>query len=211
LAFSTDQQSPFYTQALEVYSTVNNLTTSQTNTALYWNDNPVSTATPGGHSLSILTQVLAKENSNLAFAAEAYARLGIGLNDAFISCWKAKYTYNLIRPVSYINQNMDTSWHTVVSTPPFPEYTSGHSVQSGAMTRILSDIFGYTYSFTDHTHEGRTDFDGTPRTYASFNDAASEAAISRLYGGIHYRAAIENGLIQGKQVGANVSSIVLKK
>lgn len=211
LAFSTDPASPFYVQALEVYATVNNLTTAQTDVAKYWSDDAGKTSTPGGHSISILNQVLAKENSNLAFAAEAYARLGIGLNDAFISCWKAKYTYNLIRPVSYIQQNMDTSWHPILSTPPFPEYTSGHSVQSGAMARILSNLFGYDYAFTDHTHESRTDIDGSPRTYSSFDEAAQEAAISRLYGGIHYRAAIDYGVTQGRQVGNNINSMVLTK
>ncbi|MFT6127235.1 MAG: hypothetical protein ACJAVA_001722, partial [Flavobacteriaceae bacterium] len=99
------------------------------------------------------------------------------------------------------------NWGTILETPPFPEYTSGHSVQSGALAKILTSIFGEDYSFTDRTHEDRTDIDGTPRDYDTFYDMAEEAAISRLYGGIHFQEGIDLGLIQGYQIGENVIDI----
>ncbi|GAB4420228.1 MAG: hypothetical protein OHK0039_33580 [Bacteroidia bacterium] len=97
----------------------------------------------------------------------------------------------------------------MLNTPPFPEYTSGHSVQTGAAVRVLSDLFGYSYSFEDYTHVDRTDIDGSPRSFASFMEMAEETAISRLYGGIHYRAGIDNGGTQGWTIGANISALVM--
>lgn len=205
--FSTDPVSPFYQQALEVFVTVNNLTPEQEKIAQFWSDDPGQPGTPPGHSISIATQVLQNENTDLAKAAETYCKVGIAVADAFISCWKCKYEHNLLRPITYIRDVMDPNWNTVLNTPPFPEYTSGHSVQSGATAQVLSDLFGYNYAFTDKTHEKRGDIDGSPRFYHSFFDAANEAALSRLYGGIHYRDAIEIGLEQGKKVGESVSRL----
>ena len=112
----------------------------------------------------------------------------------FIACWQAKFAYNLLRPVTYIRQHIDPKWEPLLITPPFPEYPSGHSTQSGAAAGVLTAIFGEGFAFEDATHED----DGlAPRAFASFHDAAKEAAISRLYGGIHYRAAIDRGLEQG--------------
>ncbi|MDX2284371.1 MAG: vanadium-dependent haloperoxidase [Bacteroidia bacterium] len=209
-AYSEQPNSVFYAQALEVYAVVKSATPAQRATAQYWSDDPGVTATPPGHSVSILRQVLTAENADLGRAAEAFARLGMGLHDAFISCWKTKYETNLIRPVSYIQSRIDPSFMPVLPTPPFPEYTSGHSVQSGAAAQILTDLFGNDYQFADRTHAERTDIDGTPRVYGSFYEFADEAAISRLYGGIHYRAAIEEGVAQGKAIGRNISAIRLR-
>ncbi len=205
--YSTDVNSEFWLELMEVYNAVNNLTTAQEVVAFYWSDDPGTTATPPGHSLSILKQVLEKENSNLATAAEAFAKLGMAVHDAFISCWKAKYTYNLIRPITVIHAEIDPNFSIPLITPPFPEYTSGHSVQSGAAAQVLTNMFGDNYAFTDYTHQHRSDIDGSPRSFTSFFDFANEAAISRLYGGIHYRSAIEIGVEQGKEVGANISAL----
>lgn len=205
--FSTDPGSPFYAQALEVYTVVNNLTQEEKTIARYWSDDPGLPGTPPGHSISIATQVLEKENASLALAAETYCKLGIAISDAFVSCWRCKYHFNLLRPITYIQEYMDNGWNSLLTTPPFPEYTSGHSVQSGAAAQVLSDLFGYNYAFTDRTHEHRTDIDGSPRSYDSFFDMAQEAAISRLYGGIHYRDAIEVGIGQGIKIGQLVREI----
>ena len=97
------------------------------------------------------------------------------------------------------------------SNPPFPEFTYGHSVQSGALAEIMTDLFGENYTFTDTTHAFRTDIDGSARTYASFYALAEEAAISRLYGGIHYMEAIDGGLEQGYQIGRNVNELQFDK
>src|SRR5262249_944166 len=163
----------------------------------FWADDPFRTATPAGHSISILTQVLEQENATLDVAAEAYAKLGIALADAFITCWKAKYEYNLIRPVTYIQRVIDSSWSPPLTTPPFPEYPSGHSVESGAAAAVLTSIFGQAYAFTDHTHD---EWGLLPCSFPSFNAFAKEAALSRMYGGIHFRSAIEKGLEQGSCV-----------
>ena len=190
-----------------MYQTVNDLTPEQLAIATYWSDDPGTTATPPGHSLSILRQVLAAQDSSLADAAEVTARLGLAVCDAFIACWRTKYQYNLLRPITYVREHVDPGWGDPLplTTPPFPEYTSGHSVQSGAAAEVLTAFFG-PVAFTDRTHDGR----GLPaRSFASFREAADEAAISRLYGGIHFRSAIDLGLAQGRCIGLAAASLPL--
>lgn len=213
LLYSEEVDSPFYRQAQEVYNTVRLLTPEQRIIALYWADDPGHTSTPPGHSLSIVNQLLQQQEAPLGLVAEVYAKVGIALADAFIGCWKAKYEYNRIRPISYIQLLIDPLWNTPtvtdpVVTPPFPEYTSGHSVQSGAVAEVLTSLFGDQVAFTDHTHERRGFL---PRSYDSFWAMANEAAISRLYGGIHYRDAIENGLDQGRCIGQQVLALHFKQ
>jgi hypothetical protein len=209
--YSDTSNTLFNIAALEVYSIVKNATPTQIIIAKYWSDDPGIPGTPPGHLLSVTTQVLQKENWNLAKSVEAYAKVGIALSDGFVSCWRCKYKHNYLRPITFIRSKLDADWTSLLETPPFPEYTSGHSVASGATARVLSDLFGYKYSFTDRTHELRTDINGTPRSFASFNDMAAEAAISRLYGGIHYREAIEKGVAQGIQVGEEVGKLKMRK
>jgi hypothetical protein len=208
-AYSTSPTSMFYAQALEVHDAVNNLDAEQEEIALFWADDPGITATPPGHSCSILSQTLESEDASLALAAEAYAKVGIAVADAFIACWHTKYVTYLVRPITYIRNNIPgaASWSTFVNTPPFPEYTSGHSVQSGAAFQVLTDLFGEDFAFTDRYHLNRA---GTERSFGSFNDAAEEAAISRLYGGIHYRAAIDLGVAQGQCIGSAVSALAFE-
>ena len=210
-SFSTDKNSIFYSQALEVYSVSKSLTNEQSTIAQFWSDDPGAPGTPPGHSVSIATIALKNTNATLSKAAETYAKLGMAVSDAFVSCWKCKYVFNLLRPITYIRENIDASWTTLLPTPAFPEYTSGHSVQSGATARVLSDLFGYNFSFMDNTHAKRTDINGSPRTFRSFDHFAAEAAISRLYGGIHYRQAIELGVDQGTKVGDLINSLKFKE
>jgi PAP2 superfamily len=211
IPYSDIPTSLFHVQALEVYSVSKNLTAAQKTIAEFWSDDPGIPGTPPGHSVSIATIALKKENANLAKAAETYAKVGMALSDAFVSCWKCKFDHNYIRPISYIRDKFEANWSTILTTPPFPEYTSGHSVQSGAASRVLSDIFGYSFTFIDNTHESRTDIDGRPRTYKSFYEFADEAAISRLYGGIHFREAIDKGVAQGRKVGEEIGKLNFKK
>ena len=210
-SFSTDPNSEFYRQASEVYQVKQNLTPEQERIAKFWSDDPGIGGTPPGHSISIATQVLQKEQADLALAAETYAKVGIAVSDAFISCWKCKYDFNLMRPVTYIREQFDAAWLPLLNTPPFPEYTSGHSVQSGATATVLTDLFGNQYRFTDYTHELRVDIDGSPRSYDSFMEMANEAASSRLYGGIHFRDGIDAGLVQGAKIGEAVNSLPIHK
>jgi hypothetical protein len=202
-AYSEDRRSPFYEEAYECYRAVTDLTGEQEAMVRFWSDDPGTTPTPPGHSISILTQVVRALDLPLSQAAEAYAKVGIAVADAFISCWSTKYRDNLLRPVTYIRRLIDPDWTPLLVTPPFPEYTSGHSVQSAAAARVLTDLLG-PVAFTDRTHESR----GLPsRSFASFTDAAREAAASRMYGGIHFRAAIDRGLEQGVSVGRRVGAL----
>jgi hypothetical protein len=202
--FSTAPGSEFHSMALEVYDTVNNRTAEQETIALFWADGPTATGTPPGHWISITSQILEADSESLAKAAEAYVRIGIAVADAFICCWNTKYQYNLIRPVSYIQAHIDPLWTSFIVTPAFPEYTSGHSTQSGAASVVLTDLFGVR-SFTDATHViHNPGLNLAPRTFSSFAEAADEAAQSRLYGGIHFAPANENGLAQGACVGQTI-------
>jgi hypothetical protein len=202
-AYSVDPGSECYIEAREVYDTVDNLTPEQLLIALYWADNPGQTGTPPGHSIAIVGHVVTQYDVPLDLAAEAYAKVGIAVADAFISCWWMKYEYNLLRPITYIRDVIDPAWSSPIATPPFPEYTSGHSVQSGAAAQVLTDLFGEV-PFVDYTHVDRG---MAPRSFDDFFAFADEAAISRLYGGIHYRTAIERGVDQGRCIGQVVTAL----
>lgn len=208
---SEAEDSRLYLEAREVYETVRGLTPQQRDIALFWSDDPGQTPTPAGHWVSILGTVVRDRNPSFATAVEAYARLGIAVNDAFIATWETKYRYDLLRPITYIQRVIDPTWNAEaitdpVITPPFPEYTSAHSVASSAAATALTQAFG-AVAFTDRIHEARG---LAPRSYASFPEAAAEAAISRLYGGIHYRSGIEEGLAQGACVGDRVAAIAFR-
>lgn len=207
-AYSADPSSPMYQEAQEVYDTVRNLTPEQREIALFWADDPNLTATPPGHSVAIGTQILRDENASLAQAAEVYARLGIAVNDAFIGCWNTKYQYNRIRPIDYIRKFIDPNWNKPptdpVVTPPFPEYPSGHSTEIAAAGRVLGSLYGEDYVLVDRTQQ-RLGF--APRVFSSFEAMAEEAAMSRLYGGIHFRSGNEAGLEQGRCIGDRVMQL----
>jgi hypothetical protein len=206
-AYSEDPTSEFYQQAFEVYETVNDLTEEQRTIALFWADLAGESPTPAGHSLSITTQALEQLDASLDLAAEAFARVGVGESDAFIGCWATKYHYNLLRPVTFINALIDPDWESVLDTPPFPAYTSGHSNDVGAASTIMTALFGDGFVITDHTNDDRG---FAPRSFGSFFEAAEESAISRLYGGIHYRFDIEQGVEQGRCVGRAVNALTFR-
>jgi hypothetical protein len=205
--------SPFYLQVKEVYETVKNATDERRAIAAFWDCNPyvmnvrghamfaTKKITPGGHWMGIAAIAAMKVNADLAQSAEAYARTAIALADGFISSWDEKYRSNLVRPETVINAHLDEAWLPLLQTPPFPEYTSGHSVISNAAAAVLTDQFGDDFAFRDTTEVAY----GLPvRSFTSFNAAAAEAAVSRLYAGIHYRMAVEEGSLQGRQVGEHV-------
>lgn len=219
-AFSTDPKSEFYKYAYEVYETRKNLTEEQRDIASFWDCNPfvmnvkghVMFATkkisPGGHWMNIVRVASVKANADFAHAAEAYVRVAIALADAFIACWDEKYRSLLIRPESYINQYIDEEWTPLLQTPPFPEYISGHSTISGAASIALTGVFGDNFSYTDSTE---VEFGLSSRSFKSFNQAAEEAAISRLYGGIHYRPANDTGLRMGRSIGDFLNKKVITR
>jgi PAP2 superfamily len=203
-AFSADPASAFHAAAMEVYNVGRTLTDEQRTIASYWADGAGATGTPPGHWIAIVSQLARNERLSLAEAAEAYARVGIAVHDAFICCWHVKYATNLQRPVTYIRNNIDAGWAPFIATPNFPAYTSGHSTQSGAAATVLSDMFGLQ-RFTDTTHadHGLTPA-MAPRTFASFEEAAAEAAVSRLYGGIHYPFDNDDGFAAGQCIGRTI-------
>jgi PAP2 superfamily len=208
-AFSTSSQSDFYAAALQVYNVRLNLTDLQKTIADYWSDGPAATGTPSGHWIAIVSQIARNDDLSLAEAAEAYARVGIAVHDAFIACWNAKYAFNLQRPVTYINNNIDSNWRPYIVTPNFPTYTSGHSSQSAAAASVLTDMFGLKqFVDTTHTDHGLVPAQ-QPRTFNSFADAAAEAAISRLYGGIHFAFDNNNGMVCGECIGQKIHDRVM--
>jgi PAP2 superfamily len=202
--FSAEEGSSFYLQALEVKTTGDNLSNEQKDIARYWVDTPGETGTPAGHWLLIANQMVDVLDLKLERTAMMYALVGIAVGDSFISAWSYKYQDNLLRPETYIQEYIDPQWQPLIASPGFPEYPSGHSVVSGAAAEVLTGMFGIV-AFTDRSGQ-KHGFD--QRSFTSFEAAASEAAISRLYGGIHFRAAIENGLRQGRCVGRNVLDYV---
>jgi membrane-associated phospholipid phosphatase len=203
-AFSTDADSAFNAAATEVYNVGQSLTEEQKTIATYWADGAGATGTPAGHWIAIVSQLARKGRLSLAEWAEAYARVGIAVHDAFICCWHVKYATNLQRPVTYIRDNIDAGWLSFISTPNFPTYISGHSTQSGAAATVLADMFGQV-RFTDTTHSDHGLVPAhSPRTFASFEEAAAEAAVSRLYGGIHYPFDNDDGLVAGQCIGETV-------
>ena len=200
LAYSEDTTSSFYKMVNDLYVASLHLTDDQKSRALFWRDVPGVT-TPG-HWLRIVQQVLRQTNSHLDKAALAYALAGICLNDGNISVMQTKYTYNLVRPVTYIRNVIGaSSWLSFIPTPAHPEYSSAHSVVSAAASEALTAIFGNIGSFTDHTYDYLA---FAPRTFSSFRAIAADAGNSRFYGGIHYQPSIDAGLEQGRKVAANI-------
>jgi hypothetical protein len=211
--FDTAQGSAFMREAREVRDVQKTLTDDQRRIVAFWDDNPfvmnvqghtmfaLKKPSPGGHWMAITAVAARKAHADVMRSAEAYARTAVALADGFISCWDEKFRSNVIRPETYVNAYVDPTWVPLLQTPPFPEYTSGHSVISAAAATVLADQFGASFAFVD---SAGVDFGLPPRAFRSFDQAAEEAAISRLYGGIHYRRAVEQGALQGRRIGALV-------
>ncbi len=213
LPFDTAKTSPFYKQMLEVHGLSKTMTDEQRAIAAFWDCNPfvmhvqghtmfaTKKMSPGGHWMGIVRLASNKVNADITRASEAYAMTAIGLADGFLSVWAEKFRSNLVRPETMINTYLDESWQPLLQTPPFPEYTSGHSGISSAASVILTKVFGENFAFADSTE---VEYGLPVRAFTSFAQAADEASISRLYGGIHYRRAIEQGQVQGRKVGTLV-------
>ena len=197
LAWDTVPGTPFYNDADEINQIGINLTQEQIDIALFWNDK-LRTGTPPGHWFSIAKQVMQQRNYTLDKAAQVFVLIGAAGRDAFIACWKEKYEKNLLRPEDYIRHYDNPNFFPYIQTPSFPEYPSGHSTVSGAISEVLTKMIGDNISFTDMTH---VPINIAARTFASFRTAATEAGMSRMYGGIHFRTGNLNGIQIGTSIG----------
>lgn len=199
-AYSANPASPFYAMVKDVYDKSQALTPAQTAQAIYHRDAPGYPG--GGHFVAVLAQVLVKAGSMLDVAALVYAKTGIASFDAGTICFINKYTYNVERPINYIRQEMGHSgWNALFNTPGHPEFPSAHAVNGSAIAAMLTDVLGGNFQFTLNTYE----YLGLPaRSYNSFNAMAKEMSDSRVFGGIHYQASCDKGLLLGEKVAQNI-------
>jgi hypothetical protein len=208
--FSLNNNSQYYKELMETYNVVKNSTPTQDTIARYWDDNAFVTqhdghltyaskkTTPPGHWMGIIAILSKQQKASEISTAKAYALAAAAMFDGFITCWTEKYKSKTVRPITVIQENIDRNWNPILQTPPFPEYISGHSVISSAAAGILSHILG-NIAFTDTTE---MQYLGLKRHFESIDKAAKEVSISRIYGGIHYRAAVVQGSKQGQKIGA---------
>lgn len=209
-AYSEDKNSAFYKGAMELYQHSKKADTTQHMIAWFWDDNPNITRSaghmtyyihkysPGAHWIRLTAQTIRQLKMDEVHAAQTFLLVSIGLYEGFIACWTDKYKYNRIRPETYINKLIEPKWRSYIETPPFPEYPSGHSVISGSASSILMKMIPQPYSYIDSTI---TYLKMPARRFKSFQKAADETSISRFYGGIHFREALDNGLEQGRKIG----------
>lgn len=203
--YSVDTTSVMYKEALMVLENSRDEDPKYELIAEYWNDAAGYSGTPSGHFFSIAQGVAKQQGLELDEAMELYVKLGVAVNEAFISAFYLKYKFSFIRPITYIQANISPNFNTRLSSPPFPEFPSGHSFQSGAASEVMKSVFGDTIAFTDYTNSWRTDIDGTPRTFQSFTEMSDEISISRFYGGIHFRLTLDRSLDYGRRIGKYVS------
>jgi hypothetical protein len=190
------------------------LTETQRQIALFWDDNPNTSVTqghvtyfqqklsPAGHWMHLTASLIEKENLDLGKSAQILSQTAIAIADGFMGCWAAKYKYRLVRPETFITKYLEKEWMPLIQTPPFPEYPSGHSVISSSAVQVLSHHFGTNYAYTDSIE---AQFGLPIRNFNSFDEAAIEASQSRLYGGIHYEFGINAGRKQGQEIGQYIT------
>lgn len=218
--FSKDPSSAFYKEGKEVYDVSKALTYDQRWIAEFWSDDNINqTFMPAARWLGIAEQMLKQKKASLELTLLVNAKVGVALFDGSVVAWGEKYKYNLMRPVTYIQQTMKDDWLTALNaplegtqgiTPAFPAYPSGHSMFGAAVAEALVEELG-DMQFTDRIHESRSDFIGKPRAFKNLWEAAVENALSRIYLGVHFRMDCDEGLRIGKEVGKKVNALKWKK
>lgn len=203
--YSTDENSFMYEEAMRVLDNSKEMDPRYELIAEYWDDGAGYSGTPTGHFFTIASQLVKEKKIPIDQALELYVKLGVTVNEAFIAAFRLKYKYNFIRPITYIHQNIDQNFNTRIASPPFPEFPSGHSFQSGAATEVMKTMLGDEVAITDSTNVNRTDIDGTPRSYTSFTEMSEEISVSRLYGGIHFLKSLDESLAYGRKIGIYVA------
>jgi hypothetical protein len=208
--FDRIKTSEFYLMNNEVYQVGKDLSNDQKEIARFWDDNPfvmehsghlmlaTKKQTPGGHWMGIATIACKMSGADAVSTARTYALTSIAIFDAFVSVFDTKYKFEYVRPITFINKEIDEKWEPFLQTPPFPEYTSGHSTITASAATVLSGLYGDKFAFED-TSDMR--FIQKKRHFNSFIQAANECSVSRLYGGIHYRISIDKGAEAGKKIG----------
>jgi len=219
-AYSTDTNSVYFKALKEVYSISNNLTDEQKSIAKFWDDNPFviehsghmmfgnKKITPGGHWMGIASIAARQTKADELKTAKTYALTAVALFEGFIACWDVKYKWSYVRPVTLINEYIEKGWSPLLQTPPFPEYTSGHSTITASAATLLTKLYGDNFSYND-TSDLR--YIGMQRKFNSFFQASDECSVSRLYGGIHYRFSVDTGAVYGRKVGNFIIEKLLKQ
>lgn len=211
--FSAAPRSSFYRMNLKIYKSSNRLSEKHKRIALYWDCNPVQVQmightmqynfrmTPASHWTSIMNQLFEKSDKSEMEIAHIYAITTMAMADAFIVCWKDKYVYNSIRPVSYVNKYIDQQWSPYIETPNFPEFPSGHSTVSMVAATVLEAFLSKNLNFTDSS---QVPYNQPPQHFKSLYAAAIQAGVSRYYGGIHYLPSIQAGWLQGEKIAQHI-------
>ena len=221
IEYSSNTESPYYKEMKEVYLS-NNSAKAENNQDLwvaeFWSDDVETiTFSPPARQISIATQLIKKEKSNLEDALYLYLKLGFALNDAAVSTWKYKYEHMVMRPSVYIQNYIDENYQTNLyrlipwPNPTFPSYPSGHSAFASAAGGVFIEFYGDVIRFTDRSHEGRTEFRGKPRTFSSFTEMAAENGYSRIPLGVHMRIDCTEGLRLGYEISDGVNEYNLRK
>lgn len=205
-----DKNSLFYKEVLAVKNAGDSLTDEQKHIAEFWDDlgnrtmvegHVMFTAkkfTPTGHWMNIVGIAAKQAKSDFSTTVYAYAKTAIAMFDAFIQCWDEKFRSNLVRPETVINKHIDPEWRPYLQTPPFPEYTCGHSTVSASAAEALTSVFGDNFAYTDTSE---LEFGIKNRSFSSFRAAAIENNWARFYGGIHFHHSCIISTEHGKKVG----------
>jgi hypothetical protein len=209
----SNKNSDYYKELMNIKKADDSLTEEQAHIADFWDDNPfklnvsghlmfgTKKFSPAGHWMSIFGIAAKTTKADFPTTVCAFAKTSIALFDAFIQCWDTKYNYNTVRPETVINKYLDPNWRPHLQTPPFPEYTCGHSTCSSAAAEALTSVFGDQLAYTDTTE---LEFGIKSRSFASFREAALENTRARFYGGIHFHHSCIVSNECGKKVGALV-------
>jgi hypothetical protein len=204
--YSSDTAHSFWKMANEVYKVSVNLTPEQKSTALYWDDSPNGRyMTVFGHWTSILTGLVEHHRLALMKAVTAYAKMTIAMHEAALLAWKGKYTFNVVRPVTFIQQHINSAWMPLITTPSHPEFPAAHATLSNAAAVALCSLLGNDCKVIDNSY---TDIGMAERNYLSLQNVAHEAGLSRLYGGIHYRYSIEQGFLLGEATAKHIDQSI---
>lgn len=215
IPYSQMESSDYFKMYDAVYKKSLNLTQTEREIAAWWGDDPSETFSPPGHSYNIANQVISIEKPELVKSAATYAHVGLAVADAFINCWKAKYSYHCERPSTYIRKVINGTWSQFWPEPPFPAFYSGHSVQGSSAATVLENMYGKTYSFSDSSHYGRPkdamrNVEFKVRKFESFRAFSDESGYSRILGGIHTESDNLIGLSEGLKIGGNINDLAWK-